>query len=273
MGKFIDLTGKRFGRLTVIKKSDKRDKSGSVYWDCECDCGNKCEIAGSQLRKGVTKSCGCLDHPDLTGKKFGKLTVIGLGEPRIKPCGKPVRIWKCQCDCGNETNVCTSDLNSGHTTSCGCVKKNILADITRKHGMTGTRIYNEYRGMKARCYNKNYQNYDNWGGRGIKVCDEWLGEHGFENFYDWSMSNGYTDDLTIDRIDNDKGYSPYNCRWATQLVQANNTRKNIYIQYQGKTQSLPDWCRELNLEYSMIYLRYKRGWSIDRMFNEPKRKW
>lgn len=135
------------------------------------------------------------------------------------------------------------------------------------------KLYRRYIHMKERCYDPNDKRYHRYGGRGIKICDEWLGEHGFENFYDWSMSNGYTDDLTIDRIDNDKGYSPDNCRWATQLVQANNTRKNIYIQYQGKTQSLPDWCRELNLEYSMIYLRYKRGWSIDRMFNEPKRKW
>lgn len=276
MGKIIDLMGQKFGKLVVRERAmNRRDSAGKqvVYWACECECGNKCEVAASQLRKGITKSCGCLDHPDLTGKRFGKLTVIELGNPYIPRNGKPKRRWICLCDCGNITQVCTSDLNSGHTTSCGCVKKNVLGDATRKHGMVGTRIYRIYRGMIARCYNKNHPHYDNWGGRGIKICEEWLGEHGFEKFYEWSMKNGYAKNLTIDRIDNDGDYCLENCRWTTLTVQANNTRKNIYITYNGKTQSLSDWCRELGLEYNMIYLRYRRGWDVERMFNQEKRRW
>lgn len=276
LGKVIDLKGKKFGKLNVLKRAEDRfDKKGRklIYWFCQCDCGNVCEIEGSQLRKGITKSCGCLDHPDLSGKRFGKLTVIKVGNPQIQSNGKPQKRWLCKCDCGNKLLVCTSSLNSGHTTSCGCIKRHVLADKTRKHGKVGTRIYREYMGIKARCYNKNYPGYKNWGGRGIDVCDEWRGEHGFENFYNWSMNNGYSDNLTIDRIDNSKGYSPQNCRWTTQIVQANNTRTNVYIEYRGKIQSLSNWCRELNLEYNMIYLRYRRGWNVEKMFNQPKREW
>lgn len=276
MGKVIDITGQRFGKLVVIQRADDHyEPSGKrvIRWKCQCDCGEISVVSGSQLRKGRTKSCGCLDHPDINGKRFGKLTVIREGDKKVKPCGSPVKMWICKCDCGNTTLVSTSDLNNGHTTSCGCVKRGMLGNITRKHGMTKTRIYKIYRGMISRCYSKSNPHYDLWGGRGIKICDEWLGEHGFENFMEWSMNNGYENGLSIDRIDNNGNYEPLNCRWTTWIVQANNTRKNIYVTYKGKTQSLPDWCRELGLEYNMIYLRYKRGWDTEKMFNQPKRKW
>lgn len=276
MKKPLDLIGQRFSRLIVVQRAaDHFEPSGKkvIRWECLCDCGKSTIVSGSQLRKGKTKSCGCLDHPDITGQKFGKLIVLRVGTPKIKPCGKTVKKWLCKCDCGNLAEVATSDLTSGHTTSCGCVKRNALAAATIKHGMTGTRIYNIYRGICARCYNKKSTAYVNWGGRGIIICSEWLGENGFNNFYKWSISHGYADDLTIDRIDNDGNYEPENCRWTSLLVQANNTRKNVYITYNGKTQSLPDWCRELDLEYSMIYVRYRRKWNVERMFNQPKREW
>lgn len=277
MGKIIDLTGQRFGMLVIIRRAaDHYEPSGSkvIKWECRCDCGNISIVSGSQLRKGITKSCGCLDHPNIIGKKFGRLIVVGEGTRRRKPCGSSVKMWLCKCDCGQFIEVSTSDLNNEHTKSCGCLKNEIsIGDETRKHGMTGTRIYRIYRGMIERCYNKNSVSYKDWGGRGIAVCAEWLGEKGFENFYKWSMENGYKDNLSIDRKNNDGNYEPSNCRWATRLIQTNNTRKNVYITYKGKTQSLADWCRELELEYDMIYLRYRRGWDTEKMFTQPKREW
>ena len=135
------------------------------------------------------------------------------------------------------------------------------------HGKTGTRIHNEWRSMKRRCYSKEQKGYKDYGGRGITVCDEWL--HDFQAFYDWAMANGYDDNLTLDRIDSNGNYEPSNCRWVSQKVQQNNRRNNHYITYNGKTQTAKQWAEELNINYSTIITRLNRGWSIERTFNTP----
>ena len=127
------------------------------------------------------------------------------------------------------------------------------------HGKCGTRLYNIFQGMKKRCYNKHRKDFYEYGGRGISICDEWLND--FQTFYDWSMSNGYDDNLTIDRIDNDKGYSPANCRWVDIKTQSNNTRKNVYLGYNGETMTLAEWSRKLNINRNTLKARYRKGWS------------
>ncbi len=155
---------------------------------------------------------------DLTGLTFGKLKVIRRDENLNN---HPA--YLCQCECGNMLVVRGQALISGNTKSCGCLRK---INYVKKHSRKGTRLYRIWKKMKSRCSNLNdpdYQQY--YGSRGITVCDEWL--HNFQAFHDWAMSHGYSDELTIDRMDNDKGYSPDNCRWATAEEQRHNQRKVI----------------------------------------------
>lgn len=279
MGKFIDLTGQKFGRLTVIKRAENIiEPSGKsvVVWECQCECGKKLNISGKSLRSGNTKSCGCLFSSDLCGKKYGRLTVLEKAEPLKHPGGKQSTRWKCQCECGNVVVIQTQVLKKGKSKSCGCFRKEYSHDTFLKHGRYKSKIYKIYLCILSRCYYEGNKSYKNYGGRGIKVCDQWLGKEGFLNFCEWSYKNGFDDSRTsneqsIDRIDVNGNYEPLNCRWATQQKQQNNKRNNLYITYNSKTQSLADWCRELNIPYSRTQQRHQRGWSVEKMFNEPGR--
>lgn len=205
---------------------------------------------------------------DLTGQRFGRLEV--LHESDRTPYG--ARRWLCECDCGKRKIVFQDCLMKGKSRSCGCLRTEELVARFTKHGCCGSRIYNIYAKMKRRCYVESEERYEDYGGRGIRVCSEWLGEQGFENFHKWAMKNGYTDNLTIDRIDVNGNYEPSNCRWATYEEQSKNKRNNIVVTWNGKTQVLKDWCRELSLDYRTIKARFHKGWDIDRMFTEPIKK-
>lgn len=124
---------------------------------------------------------------------------------------------------------------------------------------SSTRIYIIHKGMKQRCYDKNYRKYKNYGGRGITICDEWLDDFGA--FYDWAMNNGYRDDLTIDRIDANGNYEPSNCRWITNVEQQNNKTNNVLLTYNGETKTAMQWSNELNINIHTIYTRHSRKWS------------
>jgi hypothetical protein len=137
------------------------------------------------------------------------------------------------------------------------------------HNESKTRLYRTWKGIRGRCNNQNSKDYKHYGGRGIGLCAEW---QEFEAFRDWALSNGYSDDLSIDRIDNDKGYSPDNCRWATQTEQTNNKSNNLHIEYRGETKTLAEWCRCLNLKYNIIHSRLNLGWTFGRAITEPVQK-
>ena len=161
---------------------------------------------------------------DLTGQRFGRLLVI-----RHEGSTNTEAIWRCLCDCGKQVIVRGSSLRRGHTKSCGCLRDEIVSKIQTTHKKTKTRLYNVWTHIKARCYNPTHHAYKNYGERGITVCDEWKND--FPKFYEWAIANGYDENApkgqcTIDRIDNDKGYSPDNCRWVDIKTQNKNKRKN-----------------------------------------------
>lgn len=195
---------------------------------------------------------------DLTGMKFGRLTVI-----RHEGYG----VWTCKCECGGESHTRTNALTAGITHSCGCLHKEIIRRNSRTHGKCKTRLYKIYQNMKSRCYNQNATKYNIYGGKGIRICNEWLND--FMCFYDWATLNGYSDNLSIDRIDSDGNYEPSNCRWVTLKVQNNNTSQNHIISYNGKSQTLAAWADELKLSYKVLSERIRRNWSIERAFNTP----
>lgn len=158
-------------------------------------------------------------HPrDLTGLRFGRLEVL----ERTWTNKHREFLWRCRCDCGNETVVPTHNLNSGNTTSCGCFGRERRTAAVTTHGAAGCRLYRIWKAMHTRCYNQNSPAYSYYGGRGIEICDEWKSD--FSSFPKWASGNGYSDELTIDRVDNNKGYSPDNCRWATMAQQNENKR-------------------------------------------------
>lgn len=193
-----------------------------------------------------------LGGDELIGQKFGRLIVLEECKERNKHNQK---IYKCRCDCGNITYVRGYKLRSGYTKSCGCLRHETHA---LKHGKRHTRMYTIWLNMKDRCSNKNTPSYKNYGARGIKIFDDWLND--FQAFYDWSMNNGYQEDLTLDRINVDGDYTPSNCRWATAKQQANNTRKNVRLTYNNKAQTMMQWSEELNIPYGTIKTRHRKGW-------------
>jgi hypothetical protein len=207
-------------------------------------------------------------HPsnyiDLTGQKFNYLTVIG----RDGVTTKGQVIWKCRCDCGNITRSVGNHLKNGRKKSCGC-KTN--RHYNRTHGMSKTRIYHEWLSMRKRCNNENDKDYYRYGGRGIKVCDDW--NESFERFYEWAMNNGYQDNLTIERLDNDKGYNSENCKWIPMSEQSNNREFCRLFTYNGKTQNLHRWCLEMNVDYKLVNNRINAlGWDFEKAILTPKRK-
>jgi len=203
---------------------------------------------------------------DLTGKKFGKLTVIKRVADRNKQA-----YWLCKCECGNEKIIAGYALRDGRKVkSCGCTTVSHGKVIT-KHYETKTRLYRIWQDMKSRCYNKKEPAYKWYGARGITICKDW---ENYFAFKEWSLANGYTDNLTIDRIDVNGNYEPSNCRWATRKEQANNTRTTRHITYKGETYSVSEWTRILGFKSSTLSGRLNTlGWSIEKAFNTPIRQY
>lgn len=198
---------------------------------------------------------GVIRLSEIIGQKFGLLTAIEIvGKSRRGP------LVKCVCECGGTKTVAQKDLRGGNNKSCGCLHK--------KHGLTGSRIYQAWGNMKKRCNDPTNKSYINYGGRGISYDKRW---ESFENFYE-DMKDGYADDLTLDRIDVNKDYSKDNCRWADKETQANNTTTNNLVSYKGETMTQAEFARKYNLDYELFRHRLQDGWSIERAMQPVKRE-
>lgn len=203
---------------------------------------------------------------DMIGKRFGRLVVIEQTD-YVQP-GRPR--WLCRCDCGNEVAVGGLQLRHGDTKSCGCAKKEralALANDHITHGQSKSRLYRIWFNMKCRCHKVSAPDFPRYGGRGINVCDEW--RNGFQPFYEWAMANGYQDDRSIDRIDNNGNYCPENCRWVNTKCQNNNTRRNHYVTFNGETLTIGQWSERCGINKNTLHSRLtKYGWSIERALTE-----
>lgn len=193
---------------------------------------------------------------NMAGKQFGYLTVIG--EKGI-PTGKG-RKWECRCKCGNVIYVRVADLNSGNTKSCGCYQKDVVSDLKTKHGGSSDRLYSIWCNMKTRCTNPNFKQYNDYGGRGIAIYHDWLNSYSL--FKEWALSNGYRDDLTLERIDVNGNYEPLNCTFIPKSEQPLNARSNHFVCYKGETKTLTEWSRTFRFS-SSTYRKHRANFKTD----------
>jgi hypothetical protein len=197
------------------------------------------------------------------GDVFSRLTVIERSADKARAV-----MWRCACLCGGEAIASTVSLRSGHTRSCGCLRMEITGSTSRTHGKSGTRTYQIWNHMKRRCTDPTHPKWMHYGGRGVTVCERW---YSFSNFLA-DMGEAPLG-LSIDREDNDKGYQPGNCRWATQTQQTRNMRRNIVVTMDGKRQCLSAWCEELGVPYQLAYNRvHKLGWDAERALLAPRKR-
>jgi hypothetical protein len=204
------------------------------------------------------------DFIDLAGRRFGRWLVVGLSGESVSRKPK----WNCVCDCGTARAVLGGSLRSGKSASCGCLAREIAraaGDRTRTHGMTHTSTYTIWMGMVARCHSPTAKDFPRYGAKGVTVCDRW--RESFENFL--ADMGPRPAGLTLDRRENDKGYSPENCRWATYGEQVRNSRAVRLVTINGKTQCIKDWCDELGVRVGTYRGRRARGWSAERALTTP----
>lgn len=269
---YIEIAGRRFGKLVVLKKIGKSGrKEGRQKWLCRCDCGNEKIISKTSLLQGVTNSCGCLFKENAL-KNFSELTKKGMLTP-VRYSRSSYGIFLC--DCGNEKEMRIDGFKNGHSVSCGCYGKKISAEARRlskiTHGMSSTRIYKIFRGMKYRCNVKNCPCYGRYGGRGIKV--EW---ESFEQFF-VDMGESYeshialhgAENTSINRIDNNGNYCKENCEWSTRKYQARNRKTSRIIEYNGTQRTLAEWEEITGIPRNVIESRIDRhGWSTEKALTQ-----
>lgn len=266
------VVGETYNGLKILKDLGRSGEAHHFLSVCPV-CG--CEMKIRAQSVGHTRTCiHCVNQDkriDITGKRFGRLVAVeyvGQGKGSL---------WRCVCDCGNECIKPIKLLNRGAVKSCGCLQKDFnhergkaIAELKcrsvsrkfrEKHQQITTHpLYRIWYGIISRCNNPDIPAYPNYGGRGIKVCDRWSGDLGFENFVN-DMGERPSKNHSIDRIDVNGNYEPSNCRWATQKEQCNNTRRSVFLTHDGRTQTLKQWCEELGCNYGVVGSRRHHGYT------------
>lgn len=271
----MDYSGQIFGNIKVLKRADgdldrcrkslkETGRTTDPKYTCECLlCGKIFDRNMYAVKKNKFKNCGCQSlQYDLTNKKFGKLTAI-------KPIGMNKHSemnWECVCDCGNKYISTSYGLRKGYSTQCKQCSNKQLSRKKTKYIVYSKRLKECYVNMKTRCTNKKQDPFNRYVNRGIDLCEEWKND--YSKFQTWALNSGYNENLTLDRIDNNKGYSPDNCRWVTRKEQANNRRTSLFLNYQGTSDTLANWSRKLNIPYNYIQYRIYKGKDLEEVVNE-----
>lgn len=208
---------------------------------------------------------------DLTGQKFGRLTCVAfVGRNKEYDA-----LWLCRCACGKEHTTRAGTLLNGHTKSCGCLQREMVGKAHTTHGLyydengKRSKLSKAWDSMKRRCLNSKELYYRYYGGRGISICKQWMD---YKNFHDWAIKNGYRDGLTIERIDVNGNYEPGNCKWIPKGEQSRNRRGRHIIFYMGQSRMLTEWGNILNIDPKVLSNRLRRGWSVERAFNQSLRR-
>ena len=261
---YVDLTGRRFGKLFVVRRVGRDGKY--QWWECRCNCGRIRTIYTARLTCGAMTSCGCSHKPvrigreNLTGQQFGRWTVIGTAAEK-----GPGWKWLCRCECGTTALRSAYSLIRGHSRSCGCYRNEVTGNRTRTHGMTETAEYAIWQGIKRRCLNPNEEAYPNYGGRGIIICDRW--RDSFGAFLE-DMGPRPGPEYSVDRFpDNDGNYEPGNCRWATGSQQMRNTRLTRWVEAFGVRLPLQTWAEWADVPAGTIasrldHLNWSPEWAV-----------
>lgn len=191
---------------------------------------------------------------NLEGNRYGKLTVV-----RFSDVVNGTGTWLCKCDCGNEIISKGWLLKKGAIKSCGCYRRDLGKHKNRTHGLSNFRPYYVWKDMKRRCYDKTRPEYKNYGGRGIKICTEWL--NSVEKFCEWARKSGYKKGLTIERVNNNMDYCPENCKWVSMKEQLNNNRRNNFLKINGITKTISQWSQKTGIKYDTLWSRVNKGYS------------
>jgi len=208
-------------------------------------------------------------YKELRDERFGRLTVLKAAPSRQEPSGRWVRYWLCRCDCGSNIEVRAKFLLNGNTQSCGCLHRERAVEAgaaSRTHGQSNSPTWRSWHNMRTRCNNINVPDYPRYGGRGITICPRW---DTFENFL--ADMGERPDGMTLDRLDSNGNYEPTNCRWATQSEQGNNRSTNLPLSFDGRTQTMSQWARELGLPVPTLQNRLARGWSLEKALTTRSR--
>lgn len=270
--------GDRFGRLSVVGVGKPSHRHATSLCICDCNKEKVVSVLNAGLLSGKTTSCGCdigaSKMRSITpGTRFGRLIVVKPGTPCIshRKDGSIHRTSTsvCVCDCTPDKKIVVknSHLKRGFVKSCGCLHHEKIST----HGKSHTRLFRIWNGIKNRCYNHHTKNWESYGGRGIEMCPEW--KSSFQNFYSWASKAGYKDNLSIDRIDVNKGYYPDNCRFADPIQQSNNRRTNITVEYKGDKKTLSEWARSKQISYPALLGRLNAGWRFDSAIETPVRSY
>jgi hypothetical protein len=268
-----ELVGKQIGKYTIVSESEIRITKGGFKirtFNIKCECGKEKTLSRNDIYKSAYSLCKC-NHKelgtDIIGNTYSRLTVVSYSHVTITPGGSKIHHYNCNCSCGGKITARKNSLIQGNPKSCGCIsKEKSLNGERRRYGVDLIPEYGVWLGMKGRCYNLNDTKYKNYGARGIIVCNRWL--NSFHDFLE-DMGNRPSSKHSIERDNVNGNYEPNNCRWATDIEQANNRTNNRVLEIDGISKNLCQWADEVGIKRETLAYRINSGMSPKEAIKKP----